>query len=52
LGLQSIDLAESLDSSVGVDLLRGLYLSMTPHSTVPAVEEFLERAKGLVEERV
>ncbi|MGH4014269.1 MAG: hypothetical protein ACRDSL_10145 [Pseudonocardiaceae bacterium] len=47
LGLQALDLAESLDSALGADLLRDLYLRMKPHDTLPAVREFSERAQGL-----
>ena len=49
LGMESIDLAETLDSNTGADHLRDLYLHLKPHSTVPAVREFLERAKSVVE---
>jgi DNA-binding XRE family transcriptional regulator len=48
LGMESIDLAESLDSNRGIDLLRDLCHQMTPHAKVPAVGDFLERARGLV----
>ncbi|MGH4007824.1 MAG: hypothetical protein ACRDTH_06625 [Pseudonocardiaceae bacterium] len=51
LGMQSIDLAESLDSHTGTGHLRDLYFRMQPHATVPAVREFLERARGFVEGR-
>jgi len=47
LGLQSLDLAESLDSTRGAGRLRDLCLRMKPHNTVPAVRDFLERAQGL-----
>ncbi|MGH3812575.1 MAG: hypothetical protein ACRDUV_08980 [Pseudonocardiaceae bacterium] len=47
LGMQSIDLAESLDSHT-VGRLRDLCFQMQPHGTVPAVRDFLERAQGLV----
>jgi hypothetical protein len=50
LGLQSLDLAESLNSARGTALLHDLYLRMKPHDTVPAVRDFLERAKGLAKE--
>ncbi|MGH3940596.1 MAG: hypothetical protein ACRDTG_18555 [Pseudonocardiaceae bacterium] len=50
LGMESVDLAESLDSTRGLGLLHGLYLRLKPHGAVPAVRKFLERAKGLVEE--
>ncbi len=49
LGMESLDLAESLDSTRGADLLRDLYLRIKAHDTVPAVREFLERVKGFVE---
>lgn len=45
LGMQSIDLAESLDSTRGTDLLHDLYLRMQPQDQIPAVRDFLERAK-------
>jgi transcriptional regulator with XRE-family HTH domain/tetratricopeptide (TPR) repeat protein len=48
LGMQSIDLAESLNSNRGMDLLRDLYHQMTPYAKVPAVGDFLERARDLV----
>ncbi|MBV9163211.1 MAG: hypothetical protein JO281_17020, partial [Pseudonocardiales bacterium] len=48
LGVQSIDLAETLDATRGAGLLRDLYLRMTPHGEVPAVRDFLERARGFV----
>lgn len=44
LGMESLDLAESLNSTRGTDLLRDLYFQMKPHDAVPAVREFLERA--------
>jgi hypothetical protein len=47
-GIAAIELAETLDSTLGVDLLRDLYHQMTPHAKVPAVGDFLERARGLV----
>jgi len=52
LGMESIDLAETLDSNTGADHLRDLYLRLKPHGTVPAVREFLERANVFVEGRV
>ncbi len=48
LGIEAIDLAESLDSNRATTLLRGLYDQLTPHGQVPAVREFLERAKEFV----
>ena len=47
LGMESLDLAEGLDSIRGLGRLRDLYLRMKPHNTVPAVRDFLERAQGL-----
>jgi hypothetical protein len=46
LGMQSIDLAETLDATRGAGLLRDLYVRMKPHGAVPAVRDFLERARG------
>jgi transcriptional regulator with XRE-family HTH domain len=48
LGVQSIDLAETLDATRGAGLLRDLYFRMKPHGEVPAVRDFLERARGFV----
>lgn len=48
-GMAAIQLAENLDSTLSVDLLRDLYHQMTPHAKVPAVHEFLDRAQGLVQ---
>ena len=51
LGMVSIDLAERLDSRLGAGprlgtgSLQDLCLHLTPHRTVPAVREFLEREK-------
>ncbi len=50
LGMQSIDLAESLDSRQGSGHLRDLCLRLKSYSKVPAVREFLERANGFVED--
>jgi tetratricopeptide (TPR) repeat protein len=47
LGMQSLDLAENLDSNTGTDHLGNLYYRMKPYAKVPAVRDFLERAKGL-----
>ncbi|MGH3974862.1 MAG: hypothetical protein ACRDS9_16270 [Pseudonocardiaceae bacterium] len=51
LGMQSIDLAESLNSTRGADCLRDLYYQLRPHSTVPALQDFIERARGFVRDR-
>ena len=49
-GMEAIGLAESLSSARSVDLIRNLTRLMKPHAQVPAVREFLERAKGCGEE--
>ncbi|MEO7194933.1 MAG: hypothetical protein ABIZ05_08940 [Pseudonocardiaceae bacterium] len=49
LGMQSIDLAESLDSARGAGRLRDLYYQLRPHTKIPAVHDFLERARGFVQ---
>lgn len=48
LGMESIDLAESLDSTTALGYLRDLYHELKPHAKVPAVRDFLDRARGLV----
>jgi hypothetical protein len=48
LGMQSLDLAESLESNTGTGHLGDLYYRMKQYPMVPAVRDFLERAKGLV----
>jgi DNA-binding XRE family transcriptional regulator len=48
LGMEAISLAESLDSNRSIGVLRNLCHQMTPHANVPAVGDFLERARGLV----
>lgn len=48
LGMESIDLTESLDSTTGLGYLRDLYHELKPHAKVPAVRDFLERARGLM----
>ncbi|MGH4006661.1 MAG: helix-turn-helix transcriptional regulator [Pseudonocardiaceae bacterium] len=48
-GMAAIQLAESLDSTLSVDLLRDLYHQMTPHAKVPVVRDFLDQARGLVQ---
>jgi hypothetical protein len=48
LGMQSIDLAESLDSTRGTDSLRDLYCRLRPYAKIPAVRDFVERARDFV----
>ncbi len=47
LGMQSLDLTESLHSTRGAGLLHGLCLQMKPYHTVPAVREFLQRVEAV-----
>ncbi len=51
LGMQSIDLAESLESHRATDSLRDLYFRLQAHGEVPAVQDFLERARGFMQGR-
>lgn len=48
-GMAALDLSQNLDSARGVGRLRDLCHQMTPHAKVPAVSEFLDRARGLVQ---
>jgi hypothetical protein len=47
-GIEAIHLAESLSSTLNVDRIRYLITLMNPHATLPAVRDFVERAKELV----
>ena len=47
-GMEAIRLTETLDSPRLAGLIRNLYHQMTPHATVSAVGDFLERARSLV----
>lgn len=47
-GLAAVRLAECLTSTRGLDCLRNLYARMRPHAPVPAVRNFLERARGVL----
>ncbi|MGH4008018.1 MAG: helix-turn-helix domain-containing protein [Pseudonocardiaceae bacterium] len=47
-GLAALHLTESLTSTRGIDCLRDLYRQMQPHASVPAVGDFLERARGVL----
>lgn len=51
LGMESLDLAESLDSHRGAGYLRDLCLRLKPYAKVPAVREFLEKVEGVGEEK-
>jgi tetratricopeptide (TPR) repeat protein len=47
-GMEAIRLTETLDSPRLAGLIRNLCHEMTPHAKVPAVGDFLERARSLV----
>jgi transcriptional regulator with XRE-family HTH domain len=47
-GLAAVRLAESVTSADGIDRLRGLFMRMQPHASVPAVGNFLEQARGVL----
>jgi hypothetical protein len=46
--MEAIRLTETLDSPRLAGLIRNLCHEMTPHAKVPAVGDFLERARSLV----
>ncbi|MGB6164371.1 MAG: helix-turn-helix transcriptional regulator [Pseudonocardiaceae bacterium] len=48
-GMEAIHIAESLDSTYSIDLLRNLYRQMQPHTAVHAVRDFLDQAQALVQ---
>ena len=48
-GMAAIHLTETLDSRRSTDLLSGFCHQMKSHAKVPAVEDFLDRAGGLVQ---
>jgi len=48
-GLQAVALAESLCSSRATERVRDLRQRMKPHAKVPAVREFLERARAVAD---
>jgi hypothetical protein len=47
-GMEAIQLAEGLDSARIAGLIRNLCNQMQPHARVPAVGEFLDRARGVL----
>jgi transcriptional regulator with XRE-family HTH domain len=47
-GLAAVHLAESLASTRGIDCLHELYARMQPHAPVPAVRDFLQRAREVL----
>jgi transcriptional regulator with XRE-family HTH domain/tetratricopeptide (TPR) repeat protein len=48
-GIAALDLSENLDSTRGVGRLRDLCSQMKPHTKTPAVRDFLDQARGLVQ---
>ncbi|MGH3930887.1 MAG: hypothetical protein ACRDTF_13020, partial [Pseudonocardiaceae bacterium] len=44
-GMEALRLAEGLDSNRNMDLLRDLSHQLSPHTNVPAVRDFVERAR-------
>jgi tetratricopeptide (TPR) repeat protein len=47
-GMEAIGLVENLDSARLTGLIRALSHQLTPHAKVPAVGDFVERARGLM----
>jgi tetratricopeptide (TPR) repeat protein len=47
-GRAALELSENLDSTRGVDRLRDLVSQMRPHTTVPAVRDFVDHTRDLV----
>ncbi len=47
-GIEAIQLAESLSSTLNANRIRSLTRQLKPHAQVPAVRAFLERAEGVV----
>jgi hypothetical protein len=46
--MTAIQLAEGLDSTLSLARIRDLYYQLQADAQVPAVRDFLERAKGFV----
>jgi len=46
-GMVAIDLAEGLDSTRSINLIRNLHTQLKPHAKIPTVRDFVERAQGL-----
>ncbi|MGH3929713.1 MAG: helix-turn-helix transcriptional regulator [Pseudonocardiaceae bacterium] len=47
-GMEAIEIVESMDSTRSVILIRDLCQQMAPHAKVPAVRDFVARARDLV----
>jgi len=48
-GMEAIQIVKTLDSPRSVGLIRDLCQQMTPHTKVPAVRDFVARARELVQ---
>lgn len=48
LGMEALDLAESLESTTGAGHLRDLYVQLRPYANTAGVGAFVERARGVV----
>ncbi len=46
--MEAIQLVETLDSPRSLGLIRDLCQQLTPHTKVPAVRDFVARARDLV----
>jgi hypothetical protein len=47
-GLAAVHLAQTVISTRGIDRLHDLYIQLQPHASIPAVRDFLERARGIL----
>jgi hypothetical protein len=47
-GIEAIQLVETLDSTRSIGLIRDLCQQLAPHTKVPAVRDFVARARDLV----
>jgi hypothetical protein len=47
-GVAALKLAESVASTRSTGHIRDLYRQLTPHASLPAVEDFLARARGFL----
>ena len=48
-GIAALNLSESLDSTRDIGRIHDLYSQMKPHAAMPAVRDFLDRARGHVQ---
>lgn len=47
-GLAALQLTKTLASTRGLDCLQDLYTQMQPHASLPAVQDFLQQARGVL----